>query len=406
LNKLSIEKIKTWIKENKKKVILAAIFLLAALISLGIYIYRPIFSATHKIIGENQGSMIEIEVTSDKGSTVTMYRDKTFIIESISQGDGRVTIDKTEAKPVDGSGKVTFKIFPNELKSGINKIHFKVKSPIRLSKNYFYTLEKQETMPALMVQVTDNVINNENVKTFSIVTDPLNKITIDGLINNYYTKTGNENLNISSYSILQLMGKNPTALPDIAQTAISIKATNVDGQENSQIFNISLPTKALLVVGKIEDTEADTALITGQAPPGAMITASGSQSMANDTGNFNITVPLPVFGPNSFTLVAGRPGEKEAVQNVTVNRLMPKLDLTVDEVSGDRELSIKGSVSEGATVSVNGTPAVIEKNKYSWSFVYPAEISKKYTFTVRAQKEGYRDSEITINADQNPVFRQ
>lgn len=406
MKKLSAEEIKTWIKENPKKVVLAAILLLTALISIFLYINRPTFSATQRITGQNLNSMIEIEVTSDKGSTVTMYRDKTFIIESISQGDSRVSIDKTESQPVGADRKVTFKIFPNELKSGINNIHFKVKSPVGLSKNYFYTVKKQETMPTLVVQVTDAIINNENVKTFSIVTEPLNKITIAGLKRNYYTKTGNEKLNISTYQILQLMGKKPGDLPDMVQTSVTITATNVDGKENSQTFNISLPTTAPLVLGKIEDTEADSAVITGQAPPGAIISASGHQSIADQTGNFDISLPLPVYGPNSFTLVAGRPGEKKPVQDITVNRLLPKLDLTVDEVTGDQELTIKGSVSEGAMVTVNGTPAVIDKNKYSWSFVYPAGISKKYTFTVRAEKEGYRTGEITINQDQNPVFRQ
>jgi hypothetical protein len=406
LKKPSAEEIKTWIKGNKIKVVLSAFLLLAVLISSFLYINRPAIGVTHMITGEGQNSLIEIEVASHKGSTVTMYRDKTFIIESISQGDGRVTIDKTESQPVGDSGKVAFKIFPNELKSGVNTIHFKVKSPVGLGKEYFYTLEKQETPPTLLVQVTDAVINNENVKTFSIVTDPLNKITIAGLVDSYYSKTGNDKLNISTYQILQLMGKKPEDLPDMVQTDVNVKATNVDGKEASQTFKISLPTAAPLVVGKIEDTEADSAVITGQAPPGAIINASGCQSMANDTGNFDISLPLPVYGANSFKLAAGRPGEKKSVQNLTVNRLMPKLDLTVDEVTGDRELTIKGSVSQEASVSVNGTPAVIEKNKYFWSFVYPAGISKKYTFTVRAEKEGCRTSEMTINTDQNPVYRQ
>ncbi|GBF34802.1 hypothetical protein DCCM_3922 [Desulfocucumis palustris] len=349
--------------------------------------------------------MIEIETKAVRGSTVTMYKDKTFVIESVAQGDSLVTTNNDQEQAVDATGKAIFKILPNELKYGKNKIHFKVKSPVGLSKNYFYTLEKPKLPVTLQVNVADNVINNERVKIFSIVTDPLNKINIDGLVSNYHTRTGKENLNVRSYKILQLAEKESTDFPDEFQTPVNIRVVNVDGQEASELVNVSISSVTDLTVAQPEETESGFVYLTGQAPPGADICVEDSSVAADDTGNFRIRAPLPEFGPNTLIVCAGRPGEKESSQIITVNRLMPKLALTVDQVSGEQELTIKGTTTAGANVYVNGTPAVVDNDKYTWFFTYPPGISQKYTFTVTAEKEGYRTSEETLTMDQKPVFR-
>lgn len=396
------------LKPNKRFVFILSAIILLLIISSYLYSRQLSFSANHKLMGEDENRVFVIEITAPKGSMVTIVKTGLYPIEAVAPSGSIVFINKTETLPVDQNGITQFKVFPGELKIGLNKIKFEVKMPFGLKKSFYYSIEKSPMPVALKVEVEDQTVNNENIKNISVVTDPLNTVSIDGLINNIYLKTGQDDFKIKSYDILKLAGKDLEGLPDVIEIEISVIAVNVDGQEKTIIIPVKIPTYTNLNIDSPEETDQNNTIITGKASPGTNIIAAGQTTVSDISGIFKLSISLPNIGENIITVLASRPGEKASSEEVAIVRLMPKVDLSVDKppAIANHNLTIKGTTLPGATVTVNGQPALMNGNRFNWSFQFPLEASKDYLFIIKADKPGYRSNEEIITVDKMPVFRK
>lgn len=162
-----------------------------------------------------------------------------------------------------------------------------------------------------------------------------------------------------------------------------------------------------LALEQPQETESNTTTIIGKASPGASISVGEQNVVADENGNFKFPVPLLKYGPNIINFVASRPGEKASSKTITVTRLVPQVELKIDTQNvKDRDLTIEGSVTPGATVTVNGQPAAVSDKKFSWFYEFPYGVSKEYIFNIKAQKPGYRSGEEKVTVHRMPVIRQ
>lgn len=394
------------LKMTKLKAIMLSVVAGVLIISIYFYISRPTFSATHELTGAEENRVYVIETVVPRDSLVTMYKDKVFVDESIAPKGSLTTTNRAEEHWADNNGRATFKIFPGQLKSGANDIHFEVKTKTGIRKSFYYTLNKTPMPVMLKVTATDEAVNNENIKKILVQTDPYNTISIDGFIRNFLSVTGQEAFKIKDYDILKA-NKDTGDLAASLVAPIKVSVTDVDGQKKAEKVQLVVAALTNLLLEQPQETEADTITVTGKASPGSSISVGEQNVVADVNGNFKFPVPLLKYGPNIINFVATRPGEKASAKTITVNRLVPQVELKVEtqNVKG-RDLTIEGSVTPGATVTVNGQPAAVNDKKFSWYYEFPYGVSKEYIFNIKAQKPGFRSGEEKVIVHKMPVIRQ
>lgn len=396
-----------WLKKNKRKIIILSAILCVLAASVYLYTRRPTFSATYRIAGEDENRVMEVEVSVPAGSLVTMHKEKLFVQETVAPQGALVTANNAVSQQAGKDGKVIIRLFPGELKLGLNRFQFEVETLPGLKKNIEYTIEKRPVPITLKVDIKDEVIGGENIRRVTVVTDPLNTISVNGIANNSNLKTGREQFIVKNYSLLLASGSNSNNMPDVLDATIQVSVTDVDSNTKTESFPVKVPTRTNLNVSQAEETDDDCAIIPGQASPGAVISASGKTTVAGADGCFWIVAPLPVVGENTINVSASRPGENKSTCTVIVNRLMPKTFLEIlSSTVSDGDLVIKGSATPGASVLVNGRPAAVSESKFIWSGRLPYGISKDLLFTVKVEKPGYRSSEQTVTIPRLPVLRQ
>ncbi len=400
-----------WLKTNKIKfAILAAIVCMAALSAFA-YNHRPSFSATYKLTGSDESRIYVLEVTAPP--------------------DSQITMNKISKQKADKQGHAMFRILPGELKRGINKLDFEVRVPVGLRKTYSFNIEKDVLPVTLKINVADITVNSESMKRVSVVTDPLNTVSIEGLAGARHSATGRESFDLRDYEILQTAVNKPEKLPDTLNTSITIRVTDVDGQEKSAISPLVISTLTNLTVSQPKDTDADMVTLSGSAAPGAKIFVSeGSaaavnlqllkkspeagieiytdkpDAIADTTGSFKLQVKLPTVGANTILVCAGRPGEKISNRTLTVTKLPPMTELSAETSTvSNHNLIIKGKTTKGASVTINGQPAAVQGTEFSWEFELPRGVSREFSFSVEAQKPGYRNNTKIITLNRMPVIR-
>lgn len=395
------------LKINKLKVIMLSVIAGVLFISIYLYTCRPTFSASHELTGDEENRVYVIETVVPRGSLVTMYKDKVFVDESIASKSGLVTTNRAEEQPADKNGKAAFKIFPGQLNSGANAIHFEVKAKTGIRKSFYYTLNKTTMPVTLKVNITDELVNNENIKKVLVQTDPFNTVYIDGFINEFHSITGQDVFKIKDYDILKSANKDPGNLPDALVASVQVCVTDVDGQKKSEKVQLVVCALTNLLLEHPPETESNTTTISGKASPGASISVGEQNVVADENGNFKFPVPLLKYGPNIINFIASRPGEKASAKSITINRLVPQVELKIEtqNVKG-RDLTIEGSVIPGATVTVNGQPTAVNDKKFSWYYEFPYGVSKEYIFNIKAQKPGYRSGEEKVTVHRMPVIRK
>lgn len=388
---------------NKTKIIILSSVILLLIVLTYLYINRPTFSAIQQLTGENEDRVFILETKTPKGSLVTMDMKRA----SFETKGSSATMDRIETQKAKENGQAVFKIFPGELKSGINEIQFTVKPPGSFSKKFFYTIEKNKLPITLKVTITDDIVNNDSIKRAAVVTDPLNTISVNHMLNKVNSKTGQENFEIRNYDLIKIAAISPEYLTDILETPVQVSVTDVDGQERSESYLVQISTFTNLTVNQPDETDANSIKISGKAPPGADVFVAGLNTVSNESGNFELTVPLPKIGVNLFEVTASRPMEKKSTRFIAVNRLAPKVELSVKTTTiNEHSLTIEGTTTPGAAVSINGQPVVVENNKFTWSYNFPWDTSKTYTFNIKAQKPGYRNNEDKVVIPKMPVFRK
>lgn len=404
INNVLLEKVNL-LKTKTGKIIALSLIALALIFLTYFFFSRPTFSATHIITGEDEERVFVLETTTPKGSLVTMNLNS-FYSKTASK-DSLVTMNKTQEQRSDANGKTFFIILPGELKNGLNKIKFEVKSPWGMRKKFYYTIDKTQMPITLKVNISDEAIDNENIKKVTVVTDPLNTIYVNRNMNIINSKTGQEHFDIKNYDLIQLSGTDPANLPEILETIINISVTDVDGRERSEAFPVKVSTFTNLTVNQPEETDLENIAISGSASPGAFITIAGENTVSDNAGNYALTMSLPKIGNNRFQITATRPGENKSTRIIIVKRLEPKVELFIDSHTViDRNLTINGNATPGAEVTVNGQAVIVEENnKFSWSYTFSPGVSKEYIFYVKAQKSGYRSSEEKVAIPRMPVFR-
>jgi len=227
------------------------------------------------------------------------------------------------------------------------------------------------------------------------------------MFNKINSKTGQENFEIRNYDLIKTAAISPEYLTDILETPLQVSVTDVDGQEISESYLVQVSTFTNLTVNQPDETDAESIKISGQSSPGADISAAGQNTVSNESGDFELTVPLPKIGVNLFELTASRPAEKRSTRFIAINRLAPKVELSVKAGAvNEHTLTIEGTTTPGAAVSINGQPVVVEDNKFTWFYNFPWDTSKTYSFNIKAQKPGYRDNEDKVVVPQMPVFRK
>ncbi|MTI85726.1 MAG: hypothetical protein FH756_17985 [Firmicutes bacterium] len=382
-----ITRLTNWFKMYKRQIIVSSIIFCTLMVCIFLYTHRPTFEATHRLTGVDEERVYVVETQAPPGSQVTM--------------------NKKDTQQVDNNGSAIFRILPNELKGGINKIPFQVKVPLGLSKTYTYNLEKTPLPVALKVTVSPDTANFENLKKVSVVTDPLNKISIAGVIINRISETGQDTFTITDNQILQAKGEDPAQLPDIVDESIEITAVNVDGKKEVQTVPVKIFTLTQLSINQPRETDSDIVTIDGNAPPNTIISVGDKKTVAGNDGTFSLSLPLTNMGPNIFQITAERLGEKNVTRAVTINKLLSKVELsTLSHKINGHTLTIEGTSSAGAAVKINGQPAIIEGGKFTWQWELPPQVSKRYTFIVEAYKEGYRNNIKTITVPHMPVYRE
>ncbi|OPX88251.1 hypothetical protein [Pelotomaculum sp. PtaB.Bin117] len=390
---------------NKTKAIAISSAIVLLLVFTYLCIHRPTFSATHQLTGENADRAFILETKTPKGSLVTMDMKKASSV-NISKGSS-VTMDRVETKTANENGQASFKILPGELKSGTNEIQFTVKSPGSIKRKFHYTIEKNKLPITLEVSITDDIVNSDSIKRVAVVTDPLNTISVNHMFNKANSKTGRENFEIRNYDLINLASISPEYLTDTIETPIQVSVTDVDGQERTESYLVEVSTFTNLTVNQPEETDAESIKLSGKASPGADVFIADQNTVSNESGDFEISVPLPKIGINLFELTASRPVEKKSTRFIAVNRLAPKVELTVKtNAVNEHSLTIEGTTTPGAAVSINGQPVVVEDNQFTWLYNFPWDTSQTYTFNIKAQKPGYRNNEEQVVIPQMPVFRK
>lgn len=400
-----------WLKTNKIKfAILAAIVCIAALSAFA-YNHRPSFSATYKLTGSDE--------------------NRIYVLEVVAPPNSQITMNKIAKQKANKQGLALFRILPGELKRGVNKLDFEVRVPIGLRKTYSFNIEKDILPVTMKISIADVMVNSESMKRVSVVTDPLNTVTIEGLSGARHSATGRESFDLRDYEILQTVVNKPKKLPDTLNTSITIRVTDVDGQEKSAISPLVISTLTNLTVAQPEDTDAGLITLNGRAAPGAKIfIAEGSaaavnlqllkkspsagigiytaepDAVADTSGSFSLPVKLTTVGTHTILVCAGRPGEKISNCAVTVTKLPPMVVLLAEaNTVTNHSLLIKGNTTQGASVMVNGQPAAVQGTEFNWQFELPRGVSREFSFSVEAQKPGYRNNTKIITLNRMPVIR-
>lgn len=396
-----------WVLEQHKKVIaITTVTVIVIALSVFLYIYRPQFTASYKLTGEGESSGFLINIIASPDSTITMF--KNTAAETADARAGEFKAEKTVLAKADKNGHASFKLLLNELKLGVNTIHFSDRVFTGLSSNFYLTINKPKISPTLKVSISSSIIKGEPVKKISVVTNPLNLVTIGDYYKNFNSKTGQDTFIIRNYSLIANSNIAPDQMPDNLRVPLTIKVRDIDGQENTQ--NLTLDTSTLTYLKlpeKIADTGAAAITLKGEAPVGAIVKTMGNQTIADDNGRFSLPVPLDQYGPNVIMVNALLAGEKPSFQTLVVNKLMPKVDLQVTKQTlGQNDFTIAGTATEGAVVTVNGQEAEVSGKDFTWTTLLPFNTSKDMVYLVKAVMPEHRTGEIQITLPRGPVLRK
>ncbi len=145
---------------------------------------------------------------------------------------------------------------------------------------------------------------------------------------------------------------------------------DVGGDVPSLTLNVTSPSNG-------EQVESEALLtVSGTSLPGAKITARTAEAVADASGNFKLSLNAPK-NPGSYTLtVSASLGDQSASQEISFvvpEKIVPLTFAITGPSSGQElpegsEVAIAGTVTPGASVSVNGTPAEISSGKWVANF--------------------------------------
>lgn len=160
-----------------------------------------------------------------------------------------------------------------------------------------------------------------------------------------------------------------------------------------------------------EFTNEETLNITGKSENGATVSinANGdtSEVLANSSGEFNFTFHLE-RGENTISAKAKDTSNNESTQTKTYTIYFdneePELEVTTPSDgstfygSGQRQLSIKGTVNESVDLTINGRIAVVNEDDNSFSFTTTLnEGENKFEVIAKDPSGNESSSTLTVN---------
>jgi hypothetical protein len=179
------------------------------------------------------------------------------------------------------------------------------------------------------------------------------------------------------------------------KNVLTVIATSKWGALLEQEFTINCRKEALfLTVTSPADGSAvasSKVSVTGITVPAAAVIVNGVRAKADEMGNFIAKITLKGAGPDYAITVKAESEGKAASKKIAV-KFAHKLDLQITNPQAGQkvdttEISVAGTVTRGATVTVNGEKAEVKGTKFSRSVYMPDEAGE-YEFEVVAKSRG------------------
>jgi len=174
---------------------------------------------------------------------------------------------------------------------------------------------------------------------------------------------------------------------------ITITVSDPWGGEKSRTYSVTYTPADELYVdvispddgGKVGDP---TILVTGRTVAGASVNIDGLAAAVDAMGNFNSRVTLNGVGPDFTILVSAMLDGEEVSEEISVT-LEKRMFLSIGTPSSGQDVSetrvhFQGNTVPGATVEINGTPAMVDGGgAFSYDAHMPDE-EGEYSFEVVA----------------------